>query len=278
MSIFVDEWGLNFVGECFRRFQGEGIFFYIFAAALVYLLLREKSEWKKSFFSYIVVLFVTIFNPLLITPFIDKLGLEDEYYRLVWLLPITIFIAWFAVAASEKCKKRWLRFLCYGFFFLLIAFPGKSILASNWGLAENLYKVPDELIEICNVIHQDSTDTDESPKAAMDFDLIVLMGQYDPSIELTLAYSDVSFLASQVDNENFAEQYPPGMQSQMHIYRVLREGQMIDGMEFAGALAWTDTDYVVVRRDFPLMDYLMTQRCEKMYETETYCILKYVEE
>ena len=138
-------------------------------------------------------------------------------------------------------------------------------------MAENLYKVPDELIEISELIHEDSEDAE--PRAAMDFDLIVLMGQYDPSIQLALAYSDISYMESQADTD-YKDRFPPNMLSQMHIYQVLYREKEIEGAEFQGALSYLDTDYVVVKKTYPNMPYLYSQGLTWMAETDTYVILK----
>ena len=44
MEISIAEWGLGFVLENFRRFQGEGAFFLFFAAAVAVLLLAVRTE------------------------------------------------------------------------------------------------------------------------------------------------------------------------------------------------------------------------------------------
>lgn len=281
MDIQVSEYGWGFVWECFRRFQGEGVFYLFFLAALLLLFVTARKEkggksWKKGVLLFFAVLAVTIYNPLLATPVIGRLGLEDEYYRLLWLLPFTVLIAWLAVSVIERGKAWWQRGLLLVCMTVLLAIPGKSILARGLTVAENLYKVPDELIEICDVIHEDSRG--EEPRAAMDFDLVVLMGQYDPSIKLTLSYSDVSYMESQADMDDYTERFPPGMLSQMHIYKALYRTEEIDGVELRGALSYTETGYVVVKRDFPNMEYLYSQGLVLLTQTDTYVVLKLEEE
>ena len=165
MNIQVSEWGWKFVLECFQRFQGEGVFFLGFACALIWLIItRGKNEWKRPVLGYFACLVFTVFNPLLVTPIIGALGLDDEYYRLIWLLPFTILIAWMAVDLIGRCKQWWSRSILTIFFVVALALPGKSILAKGLSMAENIYKVPNELIEICEIIHEDSEK--EEPKVA----------------------------------------------------------------------------------------------------------------
>ncbi len=272
MNIQVSEWGWKFVLECFRRFQGEGVFFLGFACALIWLIVTaSENEWKRSVIGYFGCLVLTVFNPLLVTPIIGALGLDDEYYRLIWLLPFTIFIAWLVVDLIGRCKRWWGRIVLTVFFVIVLTIPGKSILAKGISRPENIYKVPNELIALCEVIHEDSKK--EEPKAALDFDLVVLMGQYDPSIHMTLTYSDCSYMESQVDS-NYNDWFPPNMLSQMHIYQALYRQVEVVGQEVQGALEYTDTEYVVVKKSFPNLDYLCTQGLYVLDETENYVVLK----
>ena len=277
MDIHISDYGWGFVCECFRRFQGEGVFFLFFLISLAVLLVSGRKEavkhsWKKGALFFVAALAITIYNPVLVTPLIGRLGLEDEYYRLLWLLPFTVLMAWLAVTVVEKGKRWWQRGLLLAVTAVLLAIPGKSILARGLSLAENLYKVPDELIEICEMIHADSAE--QEPRAAMDFDLVVLMGQYDPSIRLTLSYSDVSYMESQAGTGDYAERFPPNMLSQMHIYQALYREAVLNGMELRGALDYTETGYVVVKRDFSNMEYLYSQELVVLAQTDTYVVLK----
>lgn len=276
MNIQVVEWGWRFVLECFRRFQGEGVFYFFFAGALIWLIFtRRKEGWKPAVLGYFACLALTIFNPLVATPVIGALGLDDEYYRLIWLLPFTIMIAWLAVDLIGQCKKWWSRGALTLLLVVALAIPGKSILAKGLTVAENIYKVPDELIEICEILHEDCET--EEPKAALDFDLVVLMGQYDPSIQMVLTYSDCSYLESQADTD-YNSWFPPYLLSQMHIYQALYREVEVVGQEVNGALKYTETDYVVVKKTFPNLNYLYTQGLYVLDETENYVVLTLIKD
>jgi hypothetical protein len=138
-------------------------------------------------------------------------------------------------------------------------------------VAENVYKVPNDLIEICDAIHEDSKG--ESAMAAMDFELVVLMGQYDPSIQLALSYSEISYMSTLVDTD-YNSWFPPNLLSQMHIFRVLYQEEEIEGQEFHGALKYLGADYVVVNKAYPHMEYLYTQGLVFLQETDHYVLLK----
>ena len=131
MDISVQEWGLSFVLENFKRFQGEGVFLLLWSISLLLFVLCVKKGWKKGLIFYFIGLFLTVFNPIFATPVVQILGTDDEYYRLIWLLPITIMIAWMVTFITEKGKKTvvWLA-LCM-VCAVAVAIPGKSILAKG---------------------------------------------------------------------------------------------------------------------------------------------------
>jgi hypothetical protein len=272
MSIQVADYGWKYVLKCFQLLQGEGIFYLFFGAVLVYLFAtRRKETWRKWILIYFLGLAITVYNPVFVTPLVDKLHMTDEYYRLIWLLPFTVGIAWLVVTLIQSCSKRWMKAMMLAVSCVLLAFPGKSILARGLTVAENVYKVPNDLIEICDAIHEDSNG--ESVMAAMDFELVVLMGQYDPSIQLALSYSEVSFMRTYVDID-YKTWFPPNLLSQMHIFRVLYQEEEIEGQEFHGALKYLGADYVVVNKEYPHMEYLYTQGLIFLQETDHYVLLK----
>ena len=274
MEISIAEWGLGFVLENFRRFQGEGVFFLFFAAAVAVLLFAVRTEWKKGFMWYLLCLFLLVFNPLLATPVVEVLGLEDEYYRLIWLLPVTVLLAWLAVWIVEKGKKGWIRAALCLVCMLLLAVPGKSVLASGLKPAENLYKISDEIIEISEKLHRHSGS--EELNVVTDFDLVVVLNQYDPSLHLVLPYLDVSLMREYEQMEDYETSLPPNLQSQMNIYQMLYNQKELPWMELGGAFNYTKTEYVVLKKTDPMLSYVLTQSCEIVEETENYYIMEFI--
>ena len=280
MDIHIDEWGWGFVWECFRRFQGEGIFFVFFLLSVIAAAFFLKNQWKKGLLAYLLFLALTVFNPILINPVVGLLDLDDEYYRFIWLLPVTILIAWFAVYLVERAPKAALRAVVCALCIIALAFPGKTILARGLEPAENLYKIPDEVIEVCETIHDISGE--ENLTLYVDFDLAVLINQYDPSYEMALSYSDISIFQSSYDSDKTEEYdgvFSPELISKWFLYQIFELNNT--GAEIAPlarSLDWLGTDYVVLRRDEPMLEYAKEQNCVPVYETETYIIMEFLGE
>lgn len=279
MDIQVTEWGLGFVLECFRRFQGEGVFFFFFVVALVVFWYAKKHEhtWVML---YILGLGITVYNPVIVPFVVEKLELSDEYYRLLWLLPITILIAWMAAWIIRKMPKVWMQVIACLTFMAILALPGKSILDRDFSLAENLYKIPDEVIEICDVMHEWTEE--EQITVYADFDLTVLMNQYDPSYEMALSYGDVSNFKSSYDpskTAEYEEYFSPSMISKWFLYQIYeRNYQGLEIPDAARSFAWLYVDYVILNKTDAMYEYTLTQNCIPVYETQNYVVMEFLGE
>lgn len=271
MSIQVSDYGFKFVLECFRQFQGQGIFYLLFAAACGYLwLTRKDARWKQWALWYFAALFLTVYNPFLITYAIDRLGLDDEYYRFIWLLPFTPVIAWGAVSLVSRLKKWWARWVLTAILAVLIAIPGKSILAKPLQLAHNAYKVPTDLIQICDWLHEKEG---EHPRVALEFELAVLINQYDPSIIPAMQYSDYSYIEYLLTTGQIVEM-PPDAEFASRIYRVMVRNERLEGLTYERGLDSLDILYVVLDKSSSMLDYHMEHGLGIVLETDNYWLLK----
>ncbi|MCI8566693.1 MAG: hypothetical protein HFI39_10310 [Lachnospiraceae bacterium] len=274
MDISVADWGLGFVLENFRRFQGEGVFFFFFFLAVAAFALAVKAGWKKDFLKYLLGLCLIVFNPLLVTPVVGKLGMEDEYYRLIWLLPITVCIAWLAAFLVERGKKAWVRALiclaCMG----CLAFPGKSILAKGLETAENLYKVPNEVVEISEIIHAHSEN--EQPVVVTEFDLSVLMNQYDPSLRLVLSYGEMNKLR---EYELHVEEYPDAywVKCRVNVMWLIEDKRfdLVNGYDLQTSLDLVEAEYVVCTYEEAMHEMLLANRCIEVGQSGNYRVYRY---
>ena len=265
MSISASELGIAFVKTCFSLFQGEGNFLYLAVTCLIYLLIRKKEPWKSFWGLYGIFLTLVVFNPL-IWRVVDLLGLDDEYYRFLWLIPVTPLVAYALTTVITKLQKRTLRMTALAGTVAVIIFAGQSIFSRSWETIDNIYKIPDEVIEICEIIRADC-DKDQ-PVVASDFDLSVLINQYAPEIDLILSYRQVS---------NIKEAYQYGSyvdNPEDRLYHVLINREPHDDQYLIYALKLGKVDYVVTERGNPVREYIAVSECELIAELEQYCIFR----
>ena len=78
----------------FRDYMGTGMIVIWYLIALLYLWMKEKRRYMRILFIYMpVVLLVLYFNPLF-AQLVYKVTGDEVYYRILWLLPITVVIAY----------------------------------------------------------------------------------------------------------------------------------------------------------------------------------------
>ena len=140
------------VVQVFQKYMGTGLIMLWFLAAVVYLFLCEKRKERRILFVYMpIALLLIYFNPLFAGMFCRLVG-SEIYFRICWLLPVIVVLAYTAVSILDKLQgKRQLLFVLVTAF--LIAVSGKPVYENPlYTKAENIYHVPDSVVHICDAI------------------------------------------------------------------------------------------------------------------------------
>ena len=138
--------------QIFQKYMGTGLTVLWFLAALIYLFLFEKRKDRRILFVYMPVLLLLLyFNPLFAGLFCSLVG-SEIYFRMCWLLPVIVVLAYTAVCILEKRKGKG-QLLFAVVTVLLIVFSGKSVYENPlYSKAENMYHVPDSVVHLCDAI------------------------------------------------------------------------------------------------------------------------------
>ena len=168
----------NMAIELFREYMGTGLIMIIFLISLVYLWVQEKRKYIRILLVYVpVILLCLFFNPLFAKIVYNMAG-EEIYYRILWLLPVTVTVAFAAVTLYGQLsgKRR--------VFFALAAAAGIMISGSfiysdpYFQKAENLYHVPDSVVHICDAIVEPGREV----QAVFPLELVQYVRQYEPTV------------------------------------------------------------------------------------------------
>lgn len=132
----------------FMDYSGDGIYPFLFLIALIYLLVTEKDmKIRRVLLESSVVITVLFFFPLF-KMVMDKVEEAGTYYRILWLLPMTVVIAY----AGVKVIGRHIRIGMAAVVIVLVL--GGEYLYKNINItqAENRYHLPQYIITICDRI------------------------------------------------------------------------------------------------------------------------------
>lgn len=136
----------------FREYMGTGLIVIWFLLSLCYLCAREKRKPVRVLFVYVpVTLLVLFFNPLFERIIYRVVG-DEIYYRILWLLPISLVIAFAAVDIYGRLKGK--AQILWGVTAAVLIVVSGSFIYNNpfFKKAENRYHVPQNVVDICDAI------------------------------------------------------------------------------------------------------------------------------
>lgn len=162
----------------FREYMGTGLIWIWFLLSLIYLFLHERKKPIRILFVYVPVLFLLLFfNPLFADLLSRYLG-NEIYYRVLWLIPVTPVLAYAALqlCVSLKGKKR----LAFTTGVVLLIMVSGSYIYKNpiFRKAENLYHMPQSVVEICDAIEVPGREV----TAVFPLGMVQYVRQYSPVI------------------------------------------------------------------------------------------------
>lgn len=161
----------------FQEFTGSGFLTILYLLALLYLWMTEKKSTTRA----ILVYGSSIIQLLFFLPFFYygyQFLDEGTYYRILWILPMTITIAYSGVKILGKYPSG---SIAIGI--VMIAICGKYVYSNPYiTKAENVYHIPQEVIEVCDIIMP--RDDEERIKCIFPDDLIHFVRQYTSRIQM----------------------------------------------------------------------------------------------
>lgn len=273
-NVTVEELGWRFVEVCLKNYWGPCLFLILFLAGVLWTIFLHKKQEPRLFLCYTVFLLLTAYNPFLVNYLIPKLGFENEYYRFFWILPVAIGVAYYAVRIIFLSKKKVIRVFAFILAAALIVACGSPLTGAmqELKLPQNIYKVPDDLIFACNVIHEDSDS--ENPRVVFDMNLNMLARQYDASLYLVLhrdavIYRAGSTVAGTINEDN--KYY----KRQKCIMDVTYYALDMPVKLFRAALYLTGTEYLVFPVGLPKSEFIQAAGCEPIAENGSYVIYRF---
>lgn len=166
------------ITNLFREFMGTGLIMGWYLLTLVYLWFAEKDRRRRVLLLYMpLVLLFLYFNPLF-ARLVYGLLEDGIYYRILWLMPVTVVIAYGAVSLYGRLKGRKKYFFAL-LSAVLVMLSGSCIYASpHFHKAENLYHMPQAVVEICDAIQVEGREV----MAVFPKEMLSFVRQYTPFV------------------------------------------------------------------------------------------------
>lgn len=274
-GVTVKELGLSFVKVCMETYWGSCLFPLLFLAGLVWTIIRHRDQAPRVFLYETLFLVLTVYNPILVKMVIPRLDFETEYYRFIWILPVIPGVAYYAVRLVFYLKKRLSRAAAVLVLAVVIMVAGIPIqgVVKGFSMTENLYKVPNDLRAVCDVIHSDSEK--ENPRVIFDNKLNSVARQYDPSLGLVLERNIVLYLQGSTVVGSFNEDSRRFKRQKAIVDVLYEQKDNVKVSFFKKVLSRTKTDYLVVPVNNTKHDFVKKAGCEALAQTENYVVYRF---
>ncbi len=251
----------NDVIDLFREYMGTGLIVIWFLVSLIYLFIKERRKHIRILFVYVpVLLLLVFFNPLFARLVYGVVG-DEIYYRILWLLPITVVIAFATVDIWGQLKRK-IRYLYALVVAGLIMISGSYIYNNPYfQKAENMYHVPQSVVDICDAIEVEGREV----MAVFPVEMLQYVRQYTPLVcmpygrEITVSsWVHLNDLYDVMEAEEIdAELLIKLAREQLCVYIILPEDKVIHGSLEDYAFAEFDRmhGYVIYKDDTVDLSY-----------------------
>ena len=175
---------LNEIEILYKYFNNENyIFFAIFLISIIYIFSTEKDKKIKDFFvGYSILILIIIWNPICVY-FLNKFINFGAMYRIYYMLPNCITIAYALTKIVEKNDNFIKRIVAVLGISVIIMLFGKSIFNQYTTVeVNNYYKLPDEVVQIAYLISGDKEI--ENKKAIVPYGMSSQIRQVCADIEM----------------------------------------------------------------------------------------------
>ena len=147
----------------FYKIIGDGKYIFLYIICMVILLFIGNKRIKLVSFVIPVIYLFTIYNPLFTDIIAKYLTGSNVFWRVFWLLPIEITIAYTFVKVLGYAKNKYLKCTAIIAFCGIISLSGKFCFTQDNGFEKqkNLEKIPNKIITQTNYILNDYKNEDK---------------------------------------------------------------------------------------------------------------------
>ena len=139
--------------QIIRNYVGNGLAVILYIVSVVYLFIKEKDETKRIvlLYSTIMIMFFFLLPPFAVIIF-NTMG-QEVYYRILWLLPMTIVIAYAFIKVLWSLPNLKWKMVCCVLGAVLIMLTGDYTYDNPYfSRAENRFHVPQVVKNVCDTI------------------------------------------------------------------------------------------------------------------------------
>lgn len=167
---------MNNIIAWYSDFYGDGFFLTVAMAAYVYLFVYHK-ESRRRFLYPLALLVFCIVNPVLYYTIYKNI----IYWRLFWMIPDGVIIAWAITLLVRDCGKKWEKAAVLVFVCGIVLIKGTSVYKNGeFTTWQNPEKVAQEVVDVCDIM----LGIEEEPRCILPQTLYCEARQYSGDIKM----------------------------------------------------------------------------------------------
>lgn len=169
------------IWEMVKGFFTEMEWFYVLLVVFAFCFIKAGKETRKKLILIIILSMVFVFNDIVKSLFESLFSNEGTFYRFLWMIPMTILIAYGIVLGFESCKGKVIKFIYVVVMVVCVYFVGFSW-KNEWELIHpnNVYLILNDALSISQLIQNDTEE--ERITVAMPLRQQLEVRTYDPAI------------------------------------------------------------------------------------------------
>ncbi len=175
---------MDYIRLLFELYNGKGVLMLLYVIGWILIVILEKKRENKVVFAYSAwYLPLVILNPLvgMVLEHFDVL--PYRMVRIYWLLPVIWVVAYGFTLLVQKFQKKGkgYGYIVTVFIVAVLILVGKPLVtAENFEKHQNIYKLPDEVIEVVDKINADyNAGFSDNYRVVLPLELAVYARLYD---------------------------------------------------------------------------------------------------
>ncbi|MBP3279268.1 MAG: hypothetical protein J6M44_09975 [Butyrivibrio sp.] len=245
--------------ECWvalKLYFGNPLLAILLVASAIYIIVTEK-DWKKKILLGILplVILAGFLFPVTKIVYVAAFDESDTYYRVLWLVPMYMVIGYAVCKLVFSCGSKMKQRIALVIALVVVVLSGHLVYLNQYmSVAQNLYHIPQHVIDICDVIAP--ADGEDRVRAAFPSELVHFVRQYDTDILMPYGREMV---VTQWDYYN-------------PVYEVMEKPEVIDAEELLDATRQTGCRYIVLAKDRKINKNLTTLGLKLIETIDNYYI------
>lgn len=247
-----------------KMYGGSSLVPVLFAVAVIYIYWTGNRQIRKRLLLVIGLSFL-VFNDLFFF-LCKKAGMGMEYYRFFWMIPVVPILACTFIELLGKKNAVRIKVVWVVVAVLILASSGDTYLKlEEWKLPENKYGVSQDVLQVSTII--ENLKEKERPIVAFDYRMNMEIRQYDAAIICALSrdeyltLSGTGYVAETEEYEDAAA-----------LMRMINNGEQGNGDGIRRILEKRSVDFIVVRNDVGVENYLNSIRYKEVGRSNNYIV------